>query len=515
MALLFCDGFDNYGGATNMTKNGWFNIANCTFPEGRFHGKSISAVSCGLSVGAELSFGVFGIACKNLGPVDGPITFDFGSITGEMIKVTLLWSVGQIQIYEMLPATWEYTAHWSLVATSTPSRFPSSAWFFLEIKCDSATGVIVKIDGATALTHTHVLTGTLSSGIFSTITISTYGGGAGKFGLDDLYMLDGTTGVGINPMNDFIGDKRVLTLFPTANDSVQFTPVVAIQYLSDLVANHISLVYANTICLPQYSATLLGYEKTTRLDRASIIAKQDSILSLITLYSTTDEPTTHVRPVVYIEDPLNPDKPKALLAIGDETTGVFIGANPIQFGSVTVNLVKGVKYWLGFIADTNLYLSSNIGNEIGWSYRDATYPTVPSEYNWSSDVKGVLGALIMDYSVTATNYGMVSEVDADIISYNRSDTLGDKDLFSVTSSLSPYSSVYAVQVNGFFMKDDSGARAVANVVKVGSTESQGVDHNLNMDFRFCNDVWVQNPATSAEWTHSQIESMKIGYKITV
>lgn len=500
MALLFCDGFDNYGSYVNMEKNNWFNVGhNATFPAGRFHGKSLSTTVAILSIGSSLSYGVFGVAVKNLNVSPGEINFNFMNITGGttfMIAVRLTMSTGVITVYEQN----DWAGNLTKMAESQPSRFSSTAWFYLEIKCDSSTGVEVKIDGATALTHTHVLTGTNSGGVFNAVSISS----SVLYGLDDLYMCDATSGEGIHPMNDFLGDKRILTLFPTSNDSVQFTPVVAVDYISPLLPPVGTFTaYANMTYLSQWD------------EISAFSAKQDSVLSLIRIYSTTNVPTAHVRPVVYTEDPANLNKPKDLYAIGDETLGVFIGANPIQFGSVTVNLTKGTKYWLGFISDTELSLDQNQYAGGGATWVASTYPDAPLEYNWSVPTGGRPWPMIIDYSITATNYGMVSEDDADIISYNRSDTLGDKDLFALTSSLTSNSVVWAVQVNGLFMKDDSGPRSVANVIKSGTTEALSVDHPLNADFRFVKDVWVRNPATTAEWVHSEIGTMKIGYKVTV
>lgn len=106
----------------------------------------------------------------------------------------------------------------TVIATGTSDYF-SGVWHYIEVKLviNGATGsVTVHLDGATEIATT--------TGNFGSTNIDGFSlGGASINGdFDDIYVADTT---GSAPNNDFLGDSRVITLYPTSDGaSTQWTP---------------------------------------------------------------------------------------------------------------------------------------------------------------------------------------------------------------------------------------------------------------------------------------------------
>jgi hypothetical protein len=100
-----------------------------------------------------------------------------------------------------------------------------SGWQYIEIGAvihATAGSVVVKVNGVVVLS----VSGVKTRGASSSATVRRYGmlaGGANQniFGTAHWYFCDGT---GAAPWNGFLGDVRVQSLFPTADDAVAFTP---------------------------------------------------------------------------------------------------------------------------------------------------------------------------------------------------------------------------------------------------------------------------------------------------
>ena len=114
-----------------------------------------------------------------------------------------------------------------------------------------------------------------------------------------------------------------------------------------------------------------------------------------------------------------------------------------------------------------------------------------------------------------SNWNEVSELAMDSdTSYNFTSTVGNEDRFNFQAITAALSTVYAVQVTGAYRKDDGGTRTIQQSVKSGSTEVYGASHNIpDTNYAYFTDMWVLNPATSLNWTLTDINAMKAGYKL--
>lgn len=522
MALLFCEGFDNYGNITNLSRGRWFANGGTysSFPPGRFYGRAFSSTSGSMTFGANLTYCVFGCALKEVSSGSSyshDLYFaDTGSTTKQCVAVNLNASSGILGIY-----TYNYVGtNWTWVqrAVSLPGMISDATWFYLEVKIDSVNGYIeVRVNGTAVVSYTGSLSATQSGGTFNSFSFSrTVNNYVNLLLLDDMYVLDSTVGPGARPMNDFLGDKRVAPLFPMSNDSVSWTPLSSVTVPGVTGSTQNISIVANRTYIGRYTGTVYDSTGTIRKDQnLAIIAKQNCTLTGFVIRAIVNTPSVHIRPVVYSEDPLNVNQPGALLAKGDELTGLSAGINTLSFGASAPALTKGSKYWFGFIADAAFSMQGALINDSGYQYVTSTYPNAPTTFNWASAAGQTNYEMVIDHIITATNYGMVQEDDADTITYNSTSTLNNQDLFGIGPSISTSAAVYAVQVTGSFKKDDSNARSVANLVKSGTTQAQGASNALNADFKYTSDVWVLNPATGSEWTVAEVNAAKIGYKVTV
>lgn len=118
--------------------------------------------------------------------------------------------------------------------------------------------------------------------------------------------------------------------------------------------------------------------------------------------------------------------------------------------------------------------------------------------------------------LTGTNWGEVSEtaMDSDT-SYNSTTTVGNEDRFNFGALGSVLDTVFAVQVTGAYRKDDGGTRTIEQSVWSGGTETYGAGHNIpDVTYAYFTDLWVLNPTTGLNWTLTDINAMKAGYKLT-
>ncbi|NTV02424.1 MAG: hypothetical protein HGB04_06515 [Chlorobiaceae bacterium] len=520
MALVFCEGFDKYGSIANLERSRFYATDTAYFVNGRFNGMALKAEKFSVALGGNYDYGVLGFACSVEIDTNYPSFYlyfgQYSDADRGCVRLLFNFTTGvlTIAVSTYSGGSWGFTN----VASSQPGAVTSETWYYLEVKIDKSNGVVVRVNGETPVSWSGSLSSTQSGGSFNYVSFDrTYTSANTRVRIDDMYFLNGSTGPGSRAMNDFLGDKRVVTLSPASNDSVQWTPVSEVMYASIYGDGSSVSLSGGRVYLPVYLSTSsdISTGVTTRYDASAITARQDCTLRSITIYSTTNTPGVHIRPVVYAEDPINPGNPLALAAIGNETTGIAAGENVIMFGSTAPALTKNANYWLGFFTDASIYVKYDVTANGSYQYVTATYPSAPAEYNWSGATKTGSRGLKIDYKVTATNYGMVSEDVPNHISYNTTATVGNKDLFSSDGTLPADAVVYAVQISGAFKKDDADPRYIANVVQSGSTTHEGTSTALNASFAMVTDLLVLNPDTSAEWTSTQVNAAKIGYKVTV
>ena len=515
MALILCDGFDKYGQASDANFDGWAGAGsgnNTTLMPGRFGlpGKAYFLGSWGSPLTRNLpgNYSTFymGIA------VNGGFQITFNDVNNNQFWVYAVNSVVQV-------GRGNYANN--LLSQSLSGAVPSSGWYFLEIggTVGTAGSITVNINSNTVLSVSGINIQTSTNASINNIQFG------GTMLIDDFYFCDHTTGPGAHPCNTFLGDKRVRTVYPTANISTAFTPTspVSAGQLAQGNGSNWQTLSANSLILtlPDNPPTNLpGVGNGNMDDPLTGVAPRmarDCTITSLSLYAQTNYPALKIRPVIASINPVN-GMPLAILYAGDEKIGLTTGQNTLTFSSVTASVLKDVTYALGFITDTSFAFNTFSV----YAYANPLAAVYPLSYTSPPAIPGPLPTgpaitndkLNIGYTYTLTNYAAISEdgLDGDT-SFNSSATVSATDLFATNAGLPAGATVYAVRLSGAYRKDDAGTRQIANLVKTGTVQSSGATQNVGTSYQYLSDILAVNPATGASWLTTDVNALEIGYQV--
>jgi hypothetical protein len=235
MALYAFDGFDHYG---NYTSNGgdmlsrsgrliWTGNPSLNGSSvGRAgYGKSVFFSSGGLGLigvlASQFTHFFAGFALQMTQPGNVSVAFlDMTAGSGGTIQFSLVFNftTATIQIFNGAGA---------MQISSAAGAFTPTLFNYVEIGAVVAASgsVTVRINGVQVLTVAFDTVASANTWV-NGMSFSNIGGGSGnQYALDDLYWCDNTTGPGANPMNTFLGDVAVETLYPASNHAVSWTPL--------------------------------------------------------------------------------------------------------------------------------------------------------------------------------------------------------------------------------------------------------------------------------------------------
>ncbi len=255
MALVVVDGFDTYGSQADLQSRvgtlQWSEVVlvggSNTFEliTGRdgsgqavgLYGDTATTATLGGSFSASLVSGTIGLAIKFYPGcpafADLQIMDYIGFAPQATIRLTPL--AGGIQVYTGDPQV----SLSGLLAQSSANAFSPYVWNFFEIQTtvDPTNGrVQVNVNGNPVLTATGATSRPPGQGTNNPVS-TTFDGFRVRLGatpgdsyslaiaIDDFYLADTTTGPGTYPCSSFLGDVSVITVRPTANKSVTWTPL--------------------------------------------------------------------------------------------------------------------------------------------------------------------------------------------------------------------------------------------------------------------------------------------------
>lgn len=216
MALIFCDGFDHYATADGTKKWNTFGT-----------GVSIQATSGRRSLGCMQFSGNTRFADKTLPSSYQTLIVGFAldAAAGNTTDIMRFLDGATVHTGLFLTANNAISAfrgsNATVLGTSANNVVPASGFCYVEVKTkiDDTTGTVeVKVNGASVLSLTGQDT---RNGGNASVTGISFRGIVNTSKVDDLYVCD-TSG---STNNDFLGDIRVDTLFPTSDGNyTQFTP---------------------------------------------------------------------------------------------------------------------------------------------------------------------------------------------------------------------------------------------------------------------------------------------------
>lgn len=96
--------------------------------------------------------------------------------------------------------------------------------------------------------------------------------------------------------------------------------------------------------------------------------------------------------------------------------------------------------------------------------------------------------------------------------YVGSATEGDKDTYTL-DDLADTPGIKGLIASYYAAATDSGAKYIRPVIRLSSTDYVGASLGLSTDYQFVEDTFDENPATSADWTYSEINGMELGQEV--
>jgi hypothetical protein len=168
--------------------------------------------------------------------------------------------------------------------------------------------------------------------------------------------------------------------------------------------------------------------------------------------------------------------------------GVFIG-------------LSGNPGTLATLAWDDFYVcntSGSLNNDfLGDCRIDTLYPSSDGTYTGFSPSTG------------SAHWSTVDDATPNTSDYVSAGVANTKDSYGFTD-LTSTASVYGVQICNAALKDDVGARSVANLVRSGSTDAQSATMALTTSLIIYCSIQETDPATSAAWTQAAVNAAQFG-----
>lgn len=116
-------------------------------------------------------------------------------------------------------------------------------------------------------------------------------------------------------------------------------------------------------------------------------------------------------------------------------------------------------------------------------------------------------------STGSTHYTLVDEATPNTSDYVESSTVNNKDTYAFQDLSAITGTIYGAQICTAALKDDAGARSLANTVKSSSTNADGATQALSTSQLYYLDIFPTDPNTAAAWTEAAINAAEFGVKV--
>lgn len=290
----------------------------------------------------------------------------------------------------------------------------------------------------------------------------------------------------------WIGDVRGWARRPVSDASVQWSQAGSGTFTQ-------SVVGAASAAISNVSMRLTPYT----------IAYPGNITSIVIVTASTA--AGNMKCAIYAD---NAGVPGVVLASAGPITTVAAGNN-IFTVSPSLAVTVGQKIWLAVLDDTSAgsYQSLNVPAVGGTAA--ATYATFPLP-NPVMSTGQVQVSSQLTIVLPVSNYALVQEPQQDAAStYVYSSTVGNSDLYGISSISSTPATVVAVTTRAYLQKTDAGNRSVAVQLKSGPTTVQSASTALNTTWGWISRTDTTDPNGGGPLTAVAVNNMQIGAVVTV
>jgi hypothetical protein len=484
MTLLFLDGFDSYTNPSDATAGKWSSGNISQVVTGRLAdfgaisnslGRPFAAAST-IFIGAAVqvtSYSVFGFDVFNF----------YDSLQNLQIKLAVD-SFGRLLVYR---------GGSTLIGFSS-TFIPLNTWHYLEFSVHVGTGTsgayIVRINNQIVLQNTGCDTQDTADTTVSAVKI----GGNNNVTYDDLYITNSSGSIN----NGFMGDMRIETLYPSADVSVDLTPINAMGN-SNLNAStgNLTLVPADRLYVFRvYCQTngtvpdgLINFESTNLTAKTKMVIYSDSTDTLGTLITN---------------------------GVSDEVVGAIANVITTYTFSTPPTLTAGTYYWIGIITDSLVWIYQNpytAGKGTSALVANTYTSGAPSTPTVSS--YGVESPQIAVQILGGTNWSAVNETQEDAeYSYIYSNTPGDNDLYQFEDLTADVQSVYGIQVSPMLRKTHTANRTATVQIQtptMGTANSSTLAPGIN--FTYMPTIFEHQSDGTTTWTVSAVNGLEAGITV--
>lgn len=113
---------------------------------------------------------------------------------------------------------------------------------------------------------------------------------------------------------------------------------------------------------------------------------------------------------------------------------------------------------------------------------------------------------------STNNYQLVDETPPNTTDYVGSATTDQKDTYAYGNTTIA-GNVKGIQVNTYAQKTDAGARSFCPVIRRSSTDYDGTDTPVGTGFAIYEQLYENDPSTSAAWTTTNVDAAEFGVKV--
>ena len=506
MALIFCDGFDKYGGVNTNATN-----VSALMQQGEWTAVSTSVNS---TIVAGLSSTGFAYSTAQSVTSSKTLAASYARLIGGVRFSSTLGSVaGGIQFYDAGTAQCAITFNsagtfsvrngtyngGTVLGTSTASVTANSIHYLeWDITFSNAGAYQLWLDGVSILSGSGDTTATANNSA-NQFGLASASGSGPTIAWDDLYLFD-STGTVNNAV--LLTSPRVETSFPASDSAVQFG------FGAATLGSSVSRVVGGYSA----SANILYLRPVTPI--------RNCTLSSITLLPGATTASINLRPVIYADNAGSPSG-GALLSAGSTVTGMTSGTFLTMPLTTPQSLTAGTQYWIGLMNDV-------VTGANGYATQDASNAARTVVSTFTSGAPSICPGSMTTGVLTVVVYGNVTSVGANyyevasvpvqgLQSYLTDTTVNDEDLYNFGALSQMPTTINAVAVKANCSRSDTGARTVSMRMKSGSTDSggsaTGQTPNASGSFGWLTSLFITDPNTSAAWTGTALNAAQSGFKI--
>jgi len=497
MSLIFCEGFDKYGGPNSNSAN-----VNALLTQGEWTSSSGS----GGQIVAGLSATGFAFQANTAGgTITKTLPSSYARLIGGMRFSSNLAQVCGIQILDgasgqtgiainttgtIAVRNGSFSAG-TILGTSTATISASSVHYLeWDIAFGNSAAYQLWLDGVSILSGSGDTTATANN---TANGIQIGASGTPIYIVDDLYIFD-TTGSTNNAA--LLTSPRIETQLPSSDAAVQFAFGAAMLGAS------------------QTRAATLVSTGANQLRLRSVVPAANCTLSAISfLAATTASPTINLRPVVYSSVS---GVPGALLGSGSTTTGTT--ANTLKTMPLTsaVALSAGTQYFVGFMCD--IAVTNGLAGYTSVADDFIAVATFASGAPGTAPAMSNTASTVIAGNVTASGANWFSVAQNPVqggLSYVADATVGHEDLYGYPTLSAVPLAIYAVAVKASVAKSDAGAKTLSLRLKSGGTDSAGSAGAMapGTSYGWLTSLYPTDPATGTAWTAASLNAAQAGVRV--